>query len=60
LKAEKVISVGEAFGQSALIESKPCLVTYLCSEDCEIAVLTRESYQRIVEKAVKRDVLGRI
>ena len=35
-------------------------MTYLCTEDCEIATLTRESYSRIVEKAVKRDVSGRV
>ena len=35
-------------------------MTYLCVEDCEIASINRESYIRIVEKAVKRDFLGRI
>lgn len=32
----------------------------MCTEDCEIASLNRESYVRIVEKAVKRDLLGRV
>lgn len=36
------------------------MMTYYCMEDCEIASINRESYIRIVEKAVKRDFLGRI
>lgn len=51
---------GESFGQAALAQTKPHLATYVCTEDCEIASLNRESYVRIVEKAVKRDLLGRV
>ena len=51
---------GESFGQAALVHSKPHLVTYQCLVPCEIASFNRESYMRIVEKAVKRDFMGRI
>lgn len=33
---------------------------YQCQEHCDLAVINRESYVRIVEKAVKRDFMGRI
>ena len=51
---------GQNFGQSALVQPKPHLCAYLCVEPCEIASVNRESYTRIVEKAVKRDFQGRV
>ena len=51
---------GQNFGQAALAQSKPHLCAYLCVEPCEIASVNRESYTRIVEKAVKRDFQGRV
>lgn len=51
---------GQNFGQAVLVANKPHVVTVQCVEDCEVASITREAYVRIVEKAVKRDLQGRI
>ena len=51
---------GQSFGQADLVQSKPHLVMYQSIEDSDLAVINRESYVRIVEKAVKRDFIGRI
>ena len=50
----------QSFGQAALAQIKPSLVTYQCTTDCEIASLSKETCVRILEKAVKRDFQGRI
>ena len=54
------VRIGQCFGQAALAQTKPHLVTYQCVEDCELISLNRESYTRVLEKAVKRDFQGRI
>jgi len=50
---------GDCFGQQSLIQSKPFLVTYKCVEPSQVAVLSREAYQRIVDKALKKDYHNR-
>ena len=59
-KKVEELGPGQSFGQADLVQSKPHLVMYQSLEECELAVINRESYVRIVEKAVKRDFIGRI
>ena len=59
-KQIEILGPGQQFGQADLVQSKPHLVIYQCQEHCDLAVINRESYVRIVEKAVKRDFMGRI
>ena len=54
-KEMEVLGPADSFGQAALAQSKPHLVTYQCMENCELASINRELYLRVVEKAVKRD-----
>ena len=48
------------FGELALVNTKPRTKTALCTEDTVIVSLSKEIYNRVLEKAVKRDLLGRI
>lgn len=54
------IEPSQSFGQAALAQIKPSLITYQCAEDCEIVSLSKETCVRILEKAVKRDFQGRV
>ena len=59
-KTISVHSPGESFGELALVANKSRAQTALCTEDTVLVSLSREVYSRVIEKAVKRDLLNRI
>ena len=59
-KTTKTADIRENFGELALVNSKPRKATALCTEDTVVVALSKEVYNRVLEKAVKRDLLGRI
>lgn len=46
----KVLQAGTAFGELALINSKPRSATIQCKEDCDFAVLEKVHFDEILRK----------
>ena len=59
-KAIKTHGPRENFGELALVSGKARTATALCTEPTVAVSLSKEVYNRVLEKAVKRDLLGRI
>jgi CRP-like cAMP-binding protein len=45
----KVLEPGAAFGELALMDSKPRAATIVCNEDCDFAVLDKEPFRQILK-----------
>ena len=59
-KAVKTHGPRENFGELALVSGKARTATAVCTEATVAVSLAKEVYNRVLEKAVKRDLLGRI
>jgi CRP-like cAMP-binding protein len=44
-----VLKSGDIFGEMALLESKPRTASAIAYEDCEVMVVTRENFERMVQ-----------
>lgn len=53
----KEVGPQEIFGEVVLIQPKPRTTTAVCLEDyTELLALSHETYTRIIEKAIKKDL----
>lgn len=60
-KAVEVLGPTHNFGEIALVNAKKLrTATAQCEETCEILSLTRDIYERILDKALRRDKEKRI
>jgi len=48
LSEVKVLTAGSSFGERALIDNKPRLITVRCKEECHFAVLDKKDYTHIL------------
>ena len=59
-KPVKTHGPGENFGEIALVSTRLRTASAVCTEATVTVSLAKEIYNRVLEKAVKRDLLGRI
>ena len=57
----RVVEAGEDFGEIVLLEPKQRTVTAVCLDsETELLGLSNDAYNRVIEKAVKRDITKRV
>lgn len=49
----RTLPAGSAFGELALMNSKPRAATIICKEDCQFAVLEKGPFKEILGKNIK-------
>jgi CRP-like cAMP-binding protein len=46
----KVLKAGEAFGELSLMENKPRAATVICEQECHLAILEKQYFDKILSK----------
>ena len=46
----KVLKAGEAFGELSLMENKPRAATVICEQECHLAILEKQYFDRILSE----------
>lgn len=56
----KTVKAGQSFGLQVLVSGKPFAMTAHCYQKVELVSLSKDNYQKLIEKSVKRDIQCRI
>lgn len=49
----KILKAGEAFGELSLIDGRPRAATVICEQECHLAILEKQYFDKILSKMLK-------